>query len=56
MTHHGVFRDEDGPADPLTLDLAKPPGITAREVSVVLDMPRRYWIGRADRSLLSADR
>ncbi|MFD8161928.1 hypothetical protein [Streptomyces malaysiensis] len=56
VIHHGVFRDEDGLADPLTLDPAKPPGITAREVSVVLDVPRRYWIGRADGSLLSANR
>ncbi|MFD0654302.1 hypothetical protein [Streptomyces malaysiensis] len=56
VIHHGVFRDEDGLADPLTLDPAKPPGITAREVSVVLDVPRRYWIGRADGSPLGADR
>ncbi|SCG10800.1 hypothetical protein GA0115260_111833 [Streptomyces sp. MnatMP-M27] len=56
VIHHGVFRDEDGLTDPPTLDPVKPPGITAREVSVGLDVPRRHWIGRADGSLLSADR
>ncbi|WPB88815.1 hypothetical protein [Streptomyces malaysiensis] len=56
MIHHGVFRDEDGLADPPTLAPVKPPGITAREVSVVPDMPRRHWIDRAGGSLLSADR
>lgn len=56
VIHHGVFRDEDGLAELLTRDLATLPGITACEVSVVLDVLRRYWIGREDGRLLSQDR
>ncbi|MFK4189913.1 Lrp/AsnC family transcriptional regulator [Streptomyces sparsogenes] len=52
VVHHGVFRDEDGLAELLTTDLANLPGITACEVSVVLDVLRRYWIAREDGRLL----
>ncbi|MDT0542845.1 MULTISPECIES: Lrp/AsnC family transcriptional regulator [Streptomyces] len=48
VIHHGVFRDEEGLAGLLTSDLASLPGITACEVSVVLDVLRRYWITRED--------
>ncbi|MFI0777621.1 Lrp/AsnC family transcriptional regulator [Streptomyces sp. NPDC021212] len=48
VIHHGVFRDEEGLAAFLTHDLAAFPGITACEVSVMLDVLRRYWIGRED--------
>jgi DNA-binding Lrp family transcriptional regulator len=54
VIHHGVFRDEEGLAVFLTGDLAALPGITACEVSVVLDVLRRYWIGRADGRLVTA--
>jgi DNA-binding Lrp family transcriptional regulator len=52
VIHHGVFRDEDELAELLTHDLATLPGITACEVSVMLDVLRRYWIGRANGRLL----
>lgn len=54
VIHHGVFRDEEGLAAFLTHDLAALPGITACEVSVMLDVLRRYWIGRADGRLVTA--
>nr|WP_312863420.1 Lrp/AsnC family transcriptional regulator [Spinactinospora alkalitolerans] len=46
VIHHAVFRDEAHLADFLSDDLARIPGITALQVSVVLDVLRRYWIGR----------
>ncbi|MEU9795217.1 Lrp/AsnC family transcriptional regulator [Streptomyces sparsogenes] len=52
VVHHGAFRDEDGLAGLLTTDLANLPGITGCEVSVVLDVLRRYWIARKDGRLL----
>ncbi|MEU0844652.1 Lrp/AsnC family transcriptional regulator [Streptomyces sp. NPDC005962] len=54
VIHHGVFRDEEGLAAFLTHDLAALPGITACEVSVMLDVLRRYWIGREDGRLVAA--
>ncbi|MBL1101544.1 Lrp/AsnC family transcriptional regulator [Streptomyces coffeae] len=53
VIHHGVFRDEEGLAELLTRDLAALPGITACEVSVMLDVLRRYWIGREDGYLVT---
>ena len=53
VIHHGVFRDEEGLATFLTHDLAAFPGITACEVSVMLDVLRRYWIGREDGRLVT---
>lgn len=53
VIHHGVFRDEEGLAAFLTHDLAAFPGITACEVSVMLDVLRRYWIGREDGRLVT---
>lgn len=46
VIHQGIFRDEDHLAEFLSDDLAELPGITAVEVSVVLDVLRRYWIRR----------
>jgi len=54
VIHHGVFRNEEGLAAFLTHDLAAFPGITACEVSVMLDVLRRYWIGREDGRLVTA--
>jgi len=54
VIHHGAFRDEDELAELLTDDLASLPGITACEVSVMLDVLRRYWIGRDDGRLLGS--
>ncbi|RNG19608.1 Lrp/AsnC family transcriptional regulator [Streptomyces botrytidirepellens] len=54
VIHHGVFRNEEGLAEFLTHDLAAFPGITACEVSVMLDVLRRYWIGREDGRLMIA--
>ncbi|MGR3932192.1 Lrp/AsnC ligand binding domain-containing protein [Streptomyces sp. BRA346] len=54
VIHHGVFRNEEGLAEFLTHDLAAFPGITACEVSVMLDVLRRYWIGREDGRLVIA--
>ncbi|RCV53406.1 AsnC family transcriptional regulator [Marinitenerispora sediminis] len=47
VIHHGAFRDEDQLADFLSDDLAGIPGVTAVQVSVVLDVLRRYWIHRS---------
>ncbi|WP_433868756.1 Lrp/AsnC family transcriptional regulator [Saccharopolyspora sp. CA-218241] len=46
VIHQGVFGDEDALADFLSDDLAGLPGIRSTEVSVVLDVLRRYWIDR----------
>ncbi len=46
VIHQGIFRSEDHLADFLSDDLAELPGITGVDVSVVLDVLRRYWIRR----------
>ncbi|MFC7330912.1 Lrp/AsnC family transcriptional regulator [Marinactinospora rubrisoli] len=59
VIHHGAFRDEERLADFLSTDLAGISGVTAVQVSVFLDVLRRYWISRtgvrlgASRPLLS---
>jgi DNA-binding Lrp family transcriptional regulator len=46
VVHHGVFRDEDGLAEFLTGDLAGLPDVSSFDVSVVLDVRKRYWLDR----------
>ncbi|MFI0467528.1 Lrp/AsnC family transcriptional regulator [Saccharopolyspora sp. 5N102] len=54
VIHQGVFRDEEHLADFLSGDLAQLRGIRSVEVSVVLDVLRRYWIGRDRNRLVEA--
>ncbi|MDA3629249.1 Lrp/AsnC family transcriptional regulator [Saccharopolyspora sp. WRP15-2] len=51
VIHQGVFRGEEHLADFLSHDLAVLPGIRSVEVSVVLDVLRRYWINRSGHRL-----
>ncbi|RKT86846.1 DNA-binding transcriptional regulator, Lrp family [Saccharopolyspora antimicrobica] len=55
VIHQGVFRGEEHLADFLSADLAALPGIRSVEVSVVLDVLRRYWITRTGPRLGEAD-
>ena len=55
VIHQGVFRNEEHLADFLCGDLAALPGIRAVEVSVVLDVLRRYWITRTGTRLGEAN-
>lgn len=48
VVHHGVFEHEDALAALLTEDLAHLPGIASFDVSVVREVRKRYWLGRAD--------
>ncbi len=48
VVHHGVFQHEDALAELLTEDLADLPGIASFDVSVVREVRKRYWLGRAD--------
>ncbi|GAA1231888.1 Lrp/AsnC family transcriptional regulator [Prauserella halophila] len=43
VIHQGVFRDEDGLAEFLTGDLGALPGVLSFDVSVLLDVRKRYW-------------
>ncbi|GAA1218076.1 Lrp/AsnC family transcriptional regulator [Prauserella alba] len=47
VIHQGVFRDEDGLAAFLTNDLGALPGVLSFDVSVLLDVRKRYWRDRA---------
>ncbi|MCR3721700.1 MULTISPECIES: Lrp/AsnC family transcriptional regulator [Prauserella salsuginis group] len=46
VIHQGVFRDEDGLAEFLTSDLGALPGVLSFDVSVLLDVRKRYWRDR----------
>lgn len=46
VIHQGVFRDEDGLAEFLTTDLGALPGVATFDVSVLLDVRKRYWRDR----------
>ncbi|WP_197321115.1 Lrp/AsnC family transcriptional regulator [Saccharomonospora sp. NB11] len=48
VVHHGIFEDEDALAELLTVDLADLPGVASFDVSVVREVRKRYWLGRAE--------
>ncbi|MFF7162972.1 Lrp/AsnC family transcriptional regulator [Streptomyces sp. NPDC008086] len=54
VVHQGVFRDERGLADFLTHDLARLPGVTSFDVSIVLEALRRHWLDRENGRLAGA--
>lgn len=55
VNHQGVFRSEEHLADFLSGELAELPGIRSVEVSVMLDVLRRYWIARSGHRLGESD-